>query len=66
MVFPEGTDWGGEDVKLVIGIAGVGEEHLEILSVIAEKMSEPDAVERLITGDVEMIYRTFTEKGEKS
>ena len=66
MVFPEGTDWGGEDVKLVIGIAGVGEEHLEILSIIAEKMSEPDAVERLITGDVEMIYRTFTEKGEKS
>lgn len=66
MVFPEGTDWGGEDVKLVIGIAGVGEEHLEILSIIAEKMSEPDAVERLITGDVEIIYRTFTEKGEKS
>lgn len=25
-----------ENVKVVVGIAGVGEEHLQILSVIAE------------------------------
>ena len=62
MVFPEGTDWGNEKVKLVIGIAGVGEEHLEILSIIAEKMSAPDAVEALIQGTEEDIYRTFTTK----
>lgn len=62
MVFPEGTDWGGEKVKLVIGIAGVGEDHLEILSIIAEKMSAPDAVETLIQGNEEDIYRTFTTK----
>ena len=30
MIFPEGTDWGGETVKVVVGIAGVGEEHLQI------------------------------------
>lgn len=62
MVFPEGTNWGNEDVKLVIGIAGAGEEHLEILSIIAEKMSEPDAVEQVIKGNAEDIYRTFTVK----
>lgn len=62
MVFPEGTDWGNEKVKLVIGIAGVGEEHLEILSIIAEKMSEPDAVEALIQGTEDEIYNTFTTK----
>ena len=62
MVFPEGTDWGNEKVKLVIGIAGVGEEHLEILSIIAEKMSVPEAVEALIQGTEEEIYNTFTTK----
>lgn len=65
MVFPEGTNWGSEDVKLVIGIAGVGEDHLEILSIIAERMSDPDAVEKVISGSKEEIYRTFTEKGEE-
>lgn len=64
MVFPEGTNWGTEDVKLVIGIAGVGEDHLEILSIIAEKMAELDAVERVVASTKEEIYRTFTEKGD--
>mgnify|MGYP004589148657 FL=1 len=31
MTFPEGTDWDGNKVNVVIGIAGVGEEHLDIL-----------------------------------
>lgn len=62
MVFPEGTDWGGEMVKLIIGIAGVGEDHLEILSTIAEKMATPEAVDELIKCDEEQIYKTFTQK----
>lgn len=62
MVFPEGTDWGNEKVKLVIGIAGVGEDHLEILSIIAEKMATPEAVEELIRCDEEQIYQTFTKR----
>ncbi len=62
MVFPEGTDWGNEKVNLIIGIAGVGEEHLEILSTIAEKMATPEAVEELIKGTEDDIYATFTTK----
>ncbi|MBP3457704.1 MAG: PTS sugar transporter subunit IIA [Lachnospiraceae bacterium] len=56
MVFPEGTDWGGEQVKVVVGIAGVGEEHLQILSVIAEQMLEEGSVERITSGSVEDVY----------
>lgn len=56
MVFPEGTDWGGETVKVVVGIAGVGEEHLKILSVIAEQVLEEDAITRLTTGSAEVVY----------
>lgn len=33
--FPEGVDFDGEKAHLIIGIAGVGNEHLEILSNIA-------------------------------
>lgn len=61
MVFPEGTLWGEEEVKLVIGIAGVGEDHLEILSIIADKMSEPDAVDRIALSSQQEIYGMFTE-----
>ncbi len=56
MVFPEGTDWGGEQVKVVVGIAGVGEEHLQILSVIAEQALEEGCMERIISGSADEVY----------
>ncbi|MFG6476059.1 PTS sugar transporter subunit IIA [Microbacterium sp. P06] len=42
-----GVDWGGEPVTFVIGIAGKGDEHLEILSQIAILFSDEDEVVRL-------------------
>jgi len=42
-----GVDWGGEPVTFVIGIAGKGDEHLEILSQIAILFSDEDDVARL-------------------
>lgn len=57
MVFPEGTDWGGNEAKVVIGIAGVGEEHLQILSVIAEKILDDETAAKLIAGDEEAVYQ---------
>ena len=56
MTFPEGTDWDGTKVTVVIGIAGVGEEHLDILSVIADKMMDETAAEKLAIGDVDTVY----------
>jgi len=44
-----GIDWGGEPVRFVIGIAGRGDEHLEILSQIALLFSDEDEVARLRT-----------------
>lgn len=62
MTFPEGIDWGGNQVNVVIGIAGVGEEHLQILSVIAEKMLDESAAATLASGDVETVYQILAEK----
>lgn len=42
-----GVDWAGDEVTFVIGIAGRGDEHLEILSQIAILFSEDDDVARL-------------------
>ncbi len=42
-----GVDWGGEPVTFVMGIAGVGDEHLEILSQIALLFSDDDEVAKL-------------------
>ena len=62
MTFPEGIDWAGNTVNVVIGIAGVGEEHLNILGVIAEKMLDDTAAERLKTGDVDIVYEILAGK----
>ncbi|MBG0717390.1 PTS sugar transporter subunit IIA [Microbacterium sp. 2C] len=42
-----GIDWDGRDVTFVVGIAGKGDEHLEILSQIALIFSEDEEVARL-------------------
>ncbi|WP_252311210.1 PTS sugar transporter subunit IIA [Sinobaca sp. H24] len=46
---PDGVDYGdGNKVKLLIGIAGKGDEHLEILSKIALVCSDADNVEKML------------------
>lgn len=62
MTFPDGIDWDGNVVKIVVGIAGVGEEHLQILSVIAEKMLDEAAAERIANGDVDTVYQILAGK----
>lgn len=42
-----GVDWAGDQAEFVIGIAGVGDEHLEILSKIAVLFADEDEVARL-------------------
>ncbi|HEX6365984.1 MAG TPA: PTS sugar transporter subunit IIA [Agromyces sp.] len=46
--YDEPVDWGGEPARFVVGIAGIENEHLEILSKIAVIFSDEDAVQRLI------------------
>ena len=41
-------DWGGDEARFVVGIAGIGDEHLEILSKIAIIFSDEDEVQKLL------------------
>ena len=45
--YPDAIDWNGNPVKFVIGIAGANDEHLELLSKIAEVFLDSDAVASL-------------------
>ncbi len=58
--FPEGVDFDGNTVYLVVGIAGMGNEHLMILSNLAEIVEDEEKVEQLrMTNDVNYIYKMF-------
>lgn len=46
--YEEPIDWGGEPARFVVGIAGLENEHLEILSKIAIVFSDEDEVNRLL------------------
>ncbi|TJY14476.1 PTS mannitol transporter subunit IIA [Staphylococcus chromogenes] len=59
---PDGLDWIGEEVKVVIGIAGKDGEHLDLLSQIAIAFSEEENVEKIIHAkDGATIRRVFEE-----
>ncbi len=45
--YPDGLDWNGNPVEFVIGIAGAGNDHLQLLSCIAQVFMAADQVERL-------------------
>ena len=59
---PEGVDFGdGNIVKLIFGIAGKGDEHLDILSNIAIVVSEEENVEKIVSSSSEDEILAFFE-----
>lgn len=60
MQYPDGVPFGDEKANLVIGIAGVGDEHLEILANIAGSLEDEELLENLKKhADVDTIMKTF-------
>ena len=58
MQYPEGVDFGDEKAYLVIGIAGVGDEHLEILGNIVASLEDEELLETLKkNADVDTIMK---------
>lgn len=63
VIAPEGVDFGdGNTVKILVGIAGKGDEHLEVLSKIAIVLSEENNIESLVKStSKDEIIRIFDE-----
>ncbi|WP_457964287.1 PTS mannitol transporter subunit IICBA [Arthrobacter sp. D1-29] len=45
--YPDGIDWNGKEVKFVVGVAGINNEHLHILSSIAKVFTDKSQVAQL-------------------
>lgn len=58
--YPEGVDFDGEKARLIVGIAGVGDEHLSILAKVAGALDDEALLEKLSTTlDPEEIYKSL-------
>jgi PTS system mannitol-specific IIA component len=63
---PEGVEYGdGNVARLVIGIAGKGDEHLEILSKIATVCEDEDNVDRIVRAETKEELLAFFEEVEE-
>ena len=49
--YPEGVDFGDEKAQLVFGIAGIGDEHLDLLSKLCTLLEDEALLETLKTTD---------------
>ncbi len=64
LVLPDGMDWDGNRVHFVIGLAGKDQEHIKILSNIAELFQEEDKVLELVKAtSTDKIYDALSKGG---
>jgi PTS system mannitol-specific IIA component/phosphocarrier protein FPr len=45
--FPAGVDWDGQTVKICVAIAAKGDEHVTVLSALAQILMVPEQAEQL-------------------
>ncbi len=65
--YPAGIPWGDEDDRafLVFGLAAVGEEHLAVMSHLAEVLDDEDLCDRLaVATDEEYVRETLAASPE--
>ncbi len=61
MTVPEGQDWGAaEEARVIVGVAAVGNEHLEVLSKIALTFSDKAGIDKLLTMSEDEISALFS------
>ena len=58
--YPEGVEFGDEKAQLVFGIAGVGDEHIELMEKICDALDNEEILEEMKTTDhVEWILQVL-------
>lgn len=64
---PEGVEYGdGNVARLIIGIAGKGDEHLDILSRISLVVSEEENVEKIVNSQTKEELLAYFEEVEEA
>lgn len=58
--YPEGVDFGDEKAQLIFGIAGIGNEHMDLLSEICNMLEDEERLEKLkTTNDLDWVMEQF-------
>ncbi|MDR1216789.1 MAG: PTS sugar transporter subunit IIA [Treponema sp.] len=61
LTYPEGIDWHGTPVYLVIGIAAKGDEHLDIMGNVVDHLETGDDTIKLVkNAGVDEIYQMLS------
>ncbi len=59
--YPEGVDFGDEKAQLVFGIAGIGDEHLDLLAKICEVLEDEEVLEKMkTTSDLDWVLERLS------
>ena len=59
--YPEGVDFGDEKAYLVFGIAGIGNEHLDLLAKICEVLEDEEVLEKMkTTSDLDWVMERLS------
>jgi len=63
--YPEGVDWGVGTAHLVIGLGAVGDDHVNVLSHIAEVLQDEEVAEELwTTENAEHLFSVLSAGGD--
>ena len=64
--YPGGVDWKQGTARIVVGLAAVGEDHVAVLSQLAEVLQDEELCELLAsTDDASVIHGYLTAEGEE-
>ncbi|MBD2872424.1 PTS sugar transporter subunit IIA [Paenibacillus arenilitoris] len=64
LIVPDGVDFGGDEpAKLIIGLAAVGDDHLNILTNVAMLVSEEEDMQRILNAASEEELISIFEAG---
>lgn len=64
--FPDGIDWDGNDVRVCVAIAAKGNEHMAVLSGLAQILMEPEQAEALrSSSNVDEVLELLSGIGEE-
>jgi len=59
--YPDGVDWGPGTARLVVGLAAAGDDHVRVLSRLAEVLQDEELCERLAqSDDVSFVHDRLT------
>jgi PTS system mannitol-specific IIA component/phosphocarrier protein FPr len=63
--FPDGVDWDGQVANICVAIAAKGDEHVAVLSALAQILMDPAQAERLRTSaSVDDVYALLESIGK--